>query len=563
MVQTRTDGARIPVRWILPLLCLPILGAPALALDDARKESGVDRLVAESGLSGKGVLVAIIDRGLDYTHPAFRTVVGGTRIEAILDLTDDAGAEDEGNPHGFGTIYERGQIETSLATGRRLKIDDAEGRGTCNVGIACGNGAGSPEGRYRGIAPEAAILFVKIKLDRGREEEPEDGDVEFFELRRLRVALEFCVARAKALAMPCVVLMNFGQVGGPTDGQSRLCRSIDAACGPGIPGMVVVSGPGDNGDRKIRAGGVVPQGGSLTLGVEKESEGEVIADIWYPATDRFHVRIQTPAGSHGPFAPPKTGDSQTGTGFQYYHLASTRNLNLVKDGKRQIRVDLIGPPGTYAIHLIGTQVTSGRVDAFLGPTPENPLEEPFDHFTTHVQPGSLWDGASAKHVICPGCYVGRTAWRNIQGRGFELMGEGARGALWLGSGTGPTADGRPGITLCAPGDRIIAPYARSSEWAERVSNLISDDGGLYGISSGTTCAAALVTGVVALMLQRDPTLDAAQVKRILQETARRDEAVGAVPNPLWGYGKLDASAALARVGTPKQGARKKPLPRGR
>jgi hypothetical protein len=53
---------------------------------------------------------------------------------------------------------------------------------------------------------------------------------------------------------------------------------------------------------------------------------------------------------------------------------------------------------------------------------------------------------------------------------------------------------------------------------------------------------------VALMLEREPTLDAAQVKRILQATAKADAHTGPVPNPAWGHGKLDAHAALSQVG---------------
>jgi len=543
-----------------PLLCalllLPFAASAVSALDEARKEMGVDRARSEFGATGRGVLVAVIDRGLDYEHAAFRTPSGSTRLEALFDLTDDAGAEQEDNPYGFGTIYERGQIDSALLTKKPLKPNDDEGRGTCNAGIVCGNGLGSPEGRYRGIAPQATLLFVKIKLDRAKETEPEGGEVEFFELRRLRIAMEFCAARAKKLGMPCVVLLNFGQPGGPTDGRSKLCRTIDEMFGPGIPGLVLVSGPGDNGDRKNRAGGMLSQGGTLALPVVKEAEGEVIVDIWYPAEDRFSVRIKTPGGSFGPYAPPKTGASEYHKEFQYYQLASTRNLNLAKDAKRQIRVDLIGPPGKYVIHLIGTKVKSGRFDAFIGPNCENPMVDPFDRFEAHLRPGSLWDGASAKNVICPGSYVGRLEWKNYQGREKEMMAEGDLGAIWRGSGTGPTADGRHGITLCAPGDRIISTYGSKAEWAEMHGHVVCKNGDPYGIMSGTTASAALVAGVVALMLQRDPGLDAAQVKKILEETARKDRHTGVVPNAVWGYGKIDAYAALDRV-TPNENAKRR------
>jgi hypothetical protein len=56
-----------------------------------------------------------------------------------------------------------------------------------------------------------------------------------------------------------------------------------------------------------------------------------------------------------------------------------------------------------------------------------------------------------------------------------------------------------------------------------------------------------VTGIIALMLEMNPKLDAPTVKQILQQTARADAFTGPTPNPNWGYGKIDALAALAMV----------------
>ena len=61
---------------------------------------------------------------------------------------------------------------------------------------------------------------------------------------------------------------------------------------------------------------------------------------------------------------------------------------------------------------------------------------------------------------------------------------------------------------------------------------------------GTSAASPIVTGIIALLLQMNPQLDAAQAKRILQQSARADGFTGATPNTQWGYGKVDAYAAL-------------------
>lgn len=546
------------IAWlIVPALLL--LGAlPAGALDEARALLGVDRARTDFGVTGRGVVVGIIDRGIDATHPSFRTANGSSRILAVLDLTDDTGANADDNPWGVGTIHRKAAIDKALRLRTKPPIVDLEGRGTASAGIACGSGAGSKGARYGGVAPYAHMLVVRLKLDPPPEEVTkiaagderditDKGKDVWFDLRRLRVAIHFCVAEAKQVGLPLVMLMNFGQIGGPTDGGSKLCRVIDETVGGETPGRVFVTGSSDKGDRKNRAKGRVTQGGSITLPIQKEAHGEVIVDIWYPGADRFDVSIKTPKDNAGPFKAPKTGKSEYGNWFQYYHLASSRNQVLTLGGKRQIRVDLIGQPGQYSVTLHGAKVTDGRFDALIGPNPENPMSEPFNKFLAHATPGSLWDGASAKSAIVAGCYILRTDWKSLAGRSLGQMGEGKKGAIWLGSGTGPTADGRPGVTLCAPGDRIVSAYAPGSDWAKARRNLISNDGALYGLSSGTTAAAALTAGVVALMLEANPKLTATQIKRILQDTARTDAHTGKVPNPVWGHGKLDAYAAIGRA----------------
>ena len=95
-------------------------------------------------------------------------------------------------------------------------------------------------------------------------------------------------------------------------------------------------------------------------------------------------------------------------------------------------------------------------------------------------------------------------------------------------------------------DRLPS-YAPESYWATIRGNLIAGGDGLYGMAGAVSAAAPIVTGIVALMLEIDPTLDAVSVKKILQETARADEFTGQTPNAQWGYGKVDAFEALVAV----------------
>ncbi|MCP5119456.1 MAG: hypothetical protein GY953_52310, partial [bacterium] len=94
-------------------------------MDRARQETRVDAAIARFGVSGRGVLIAIVDRGIDWRHPAFLNPDGTTRIKAIFDLLDDTGAQAPDNPYGIGTLYTEEQINAALQGGPPLATRDA------------------------------------------------------------------------------------------------------------------------------------------------------------------------------------------------------------------------------------------------------------------------------------------------------------------------------------------------------------------------------------------------------------------------------------------------------
>jgi len=111
-----------------------------------------------SNLTGKEVLVAVIDSGIDYAHPDFCNSDGTTRIAVLWDQTLD-------------TVYERETINLALrqeSEQERYAIcpsRDASGHGTHVAGIAAGNGRAS-NGRYRGVAYESELIVVKLGVPR-------------------------------------------------------------------------------------------------------------------------------------------------------------------------------------------------------------------------------------------------------------------------------------------------------------------------------------------------------------------------------------------------------------
>ena len=534
------------IRTVLAFLLIIGVGDVGLALDRVRVETSVDKAVAALGVSGAGVIVAILDRGIDWESNDFRNEDGSTRIAYIFDLFDDSAAAAPGNSYGRGTIYTREQIDQALFSGTRLPTRDAVGHGTTTTGIAAGNGRNSADGKYRGIAPNATIISVKIATGAPAHGNEPAEPPWYVGTAGVNVAMDFVVDKARELSMPVVMLLNVGSIGGPTDGTSAFCRRIDETVGPDHPGIVFVNGTGDDGTPAKpprRAAGDVPNGGTLDLRLALDT-GEGVLEVWYEQSQEFAVSIHTPMGMLGPF--PASQFTAKGTGVNVYHYrGGTDHWGSTNGNRLQlIHFDGAAGPGDYLLRLDHTASSAGssiHFDASLNAANFS------GRFLNFVTPGSISDGATAFRNVAPNSYVIRTKWKDIDGVDRGLIGEGNVGELWTGSSVGPTVDGRVGVDVSAPGDRIVTTYAPRSAWGVSRWLLIEGGGGLYGMAGAVSAAAPIVTGIIALMLEVDPTLDALSVKKILQETARADEFTGPTPNPLWGYGKVDAFEALMAV----------------
>lgn len=534
------------------VICLGFASA-LLALDKVRVETRSDQAAAKYKLTGKGVIFAMIDRGIDWKNKDFQNSDGTTRIAYIFDLTDDTGAKASGNPYAHGTIYTADQINKALKGGTPIPERDYLGHGTANTAVAAGNGANVA--KYHGIAPEATIVAVKF-LNDGT---PAHGDTpavpSFFHQELYPIAIQFVVDKAKELKMPCVIVIDQGSINGPTDGTSAFSRLVDATVGI-QPGLVLIPGAGDDGGAANHAAGNVPAKGNIVLKFKQGLPG-ISFDLWYPGSDEFDVAIKTPDKTYGPFtAPAGAGaDFHPSLGeLSYFQYGNKTNKGYgAKNDKRQIVIvtNADSPVGEYAVTLTGRTVVNGHFDATLNPSRESDASR-VNFFENFVAGGSISDFAAAHNAVNDTCYVIRTTWKDVKGAARGLTNQGNVGEIWKGTSVGPTFDGRLGIDVSAPAEGIMTAYDPDSFWAVATANEIQDGNGLYGLAGANSSSNPVTAGIIALMLQLNPKLDAFTVKDILHKSARKDKFTGAVPNPVWGYGKIDAMNALDLMhNTPK------------
>jgi hypothetical protein len=512
-----------------------------------RVEVNLDQVYTQYGLSGENVLVVMLDRGIDYRHPDFLDENGNTRLAYIYDMLDPSGSGDPNNPYGIGTIFERADIDAALDNGDPPLSTDRYGHGTATTGIIAGNGSGTVSGEFQGVAPNATIISVKITHDPFPPFGTEPGQTGFFDASYLPVAMQFAEDKIAELGLPAVTLMNIGSIGGPTDGTSLIARSIDNFVNNG---NTFVCGVGDDGGNDNHASGAISQSQTIEIDIQKGEAGNLRFDLWYSEDDRFTVSVERPNGTvHGPFTAPSgpngIADQNLGD-IQIYHRGANTEFFEATSNRRELMVDFSGVTGTYHVILEGSQINDGEFHTTLNPSTYYNNNK----FLSFITPGySINDYASANLVITPGDYVVQNDWIDINGVPRDITGEGEAGEIWIGSSSSPTQDNRLGIDFVAPGEVCHAAYADNTYYENFQFNVLQNSNGLYGIQNAVSAAAPLSTGVIALMLEVNPNLSPAEIKSILQSTARQDSNTGSVPNDTWGYGKLDALAAIVETYT--------------
>ncbi len=492
--------------------------------DVARGMTGV-QAVQEGGVlgreyTGEGVLVCVIDTGIDWTHRDFRGVDDSTRsrVRALWDQTLTPRPNEEApSALGYGVEFTRRDIEDEIdgTPAQAVRSVDTDGHGTHVTGTIAGNGAASPGRTHRGMAPEADIVAVKTD----------------FTGVGIADGLTYCGAKAEATNQPVVVNLGFGTAAGPHDGSSPLAWAIDGFSGTGRS-VVVAAGNGGDARRHLMRSLAAGTSDSLRVTVPRyapaEGRGNDVAfhlDTWITGSERTSTMVVTPGGARVPLAPDSAAAVPTADGTVVYENAvgpnGDRNVNIaVYDAEAD------SPPaeGRWMVVVENNRATATTVHGWMVETTTTSSLPNGDRRYTLTTP------ATAQRALSVG------AWKAADvGASSSAEGE-TRPAPF--SGRGPLRDNGQKPDLVAPGQWTASSRARGTS-ARRTLR-----GGRYAMHRGTSTAAATAAGAVALLFEQTPSLSAGRVTTLLTKTASTSDESRSW-SPERGHGRLDLYRTMA------------------
>lgn len=484
--------------------------------------------------TGKGVVIAIIDWGFDYTHPMFYdSTLENYRVVRAWDQNKQGGPAPAG--FTFGTEYKT-QTDLLAAKEDTLYVFGPMSHGTHVAGIAGGSGGST---KNRGIAPEADLIFISLRRDAAS----------FMD------AISYINQYAESVHKPFVVNMSFGNFSGPNDGSSLKNKIMDSLAGRG---KVFVASAGNNGGQYFHLYNDFSSIDTLTTEVQiatgiADYWGELI-NIWGDSGKHFEIQLELADGSNNPIFVSdwfKTLDNLTLFDTIFKNAGDTLILNLISDpanflnnktniylearklGNKKLILRIKGTGPTHAWHVIKlrSRATNWGV-SFRNQYPGAVMGD--------ARNGIGGPPGVGREVITVASHIGEVRLPD----GTEAL-----GIISSFSSEGPLVDGRMKPDVSGPGEQVLSSVNSFDPTAIPLAETVTHDGRTYGFMrlSGTSMSSPAVAGVVALMLQVNPWLHAREIKEILWATIRLDDKTGDIDEQghvRWGRGKVNAYAAV-------------------
>jgi subtilisin family serine protease len=478
--------------------------------DLAALETGlVDLRVNHPDLTGEDVVIGIIDSGIDSLHPAF-----DGRIHSIWNQLES----NINSTKPYGKIFSGANMAGSL---------DETGHGTHIAGIAAGFDA-----QFGGVAPRAKIVVVKTD----------------FQTAHIADAIRHIFTIAEELGKPAVINLSAGGQLDSHDGTDDLSKFIEQEL-IDKPGRIIVAAAGNDAAKQIHARVEVKPQSNIECIIKVSSRtanvgnfkkpNQFIVRGWHDSNVPCEIEISAPSNNTADTFLPALP-----AGFQLAQISPTRyfpysNINAETFISRTLTPCRLNNSHEF---FVDTRRTSSKFleDGDWKLTIRNQSQTPV------TVDAWLWVPKGAKEaeflpdfnnplmkIGSPGCANEAITVASYTTRADQQFSPEAH-TVSLFSSPGPLRNGNLKPDVVAPGAIIIS--TRSSQTGTMLPNLIS---GGFTVGSGTSMAAAFITGVCALLLQNNPALKSSTVKAWLQNNSRIPGQPAGQTDNQWGYGILN------------------------
>lgn len=525
--------------------------------------------------NGSGVIVGVVDSGIDCTNADFNVSASDstTRMITYWDQTINGSGVQEIIGSG-GVEYTTAQIQSGTTC--EEDSPDTDGHGTHVTGIAASSNA-----TYTGMAPASSIIMVKAPLSAALD----GGTFSSYVID----AVNYIFRKAQSLKRPAVVNLSLGTSFGAHDDTSNLEIALNGFLS-NVQGRAIVNAAGNENYPSslstastygglhalisATSGSPVAYEFKILSALDSYSVGGTQADIWLESGGTCSVTLNAFSGTQKTSAtvqvlsvsPGNQSSATDGNIVVTVNFTDSANAN---NGKQQAVVTIAAASSSkasfldnYTYDLIFSGTCSGHAWLYFDSTSINDFTKDLNGTTnatygyTYVAGDSNYTTtipATASSVIAAGSFMGRAFWTNLLGNTVDntsmspACGTGVGGTMSdisLFSSLGPTADGRTKPDISAPGEPVLSTM--SSSVASGLSSACKADA-THMYDAGTSMSSPAVAGIVALMLQRNGCLTPSEIKTLLTDNPTTDSFTGTtgLPTDVWGYGKINAVAAVA------------------
>ena len=507
----------------------------------------------DTAYTGKGVIVGIVDQGIDFNHPDFKFSNGKTRVLRYWDHTINGSNPPQ--PYGYGTVWDSSAINNGTCTA----LETGTAHGTTVSGMAAGNAQAN--NKNKGAAPKADIIVVETNFN-----------LVNWTLT-IADACDYIFKVADSLGKPAVINLSLGTYLGSHDGNDPAADYMESLL-DAQPGRLIVCAAGNSGNQ----GKYHVQGNNIDAdtsffwnvnnpGVTLAGTNKILFDLWSDTSDAHYYF------AFGADRPSPTFKFRGRSSFHYAtaNMGSLPIYDTIYNTLNQ-RIacietyrEIIG--SAFHMQVIFTKVDSlsylyrfmtygsGKYDAWGGSwqqlsnfvssaLPSTTLMPSIIHY--HL-PDSLQTIVSSwncsEKIISVGNFRNRKGYIDKNNTYYVSPSTTLVGKLSENSSKGPSRLGEIKPDISAAGDITLAA-GPMLYLANPANNSTIDQGGFHVRNGGTSMASPVVAGIGALYLEKCSYATWETFKTDLINSAAHDNFSGLLPNFGYGHGKADAVGIL-------------------